>query len=78
MIKKLIIELKDKISGAEISLPATGKGDSEKVLQVVDTLALYGFPRAKVIETVKKLDNSLSLEDLIAQTLRILGKEAGR
>jgi len=76
--QKLIIELKDKISGTEVSLPASGKGDNEKILQVVDTLALYGFPRAKVIETVKKLDNSLSLEDLIAQTLRILGKEAGR
>jgi len=52
--------------------------NNEKILQVVDTLSLYGFPRAKVIDTLKKLDSSLPLEELIAQTLRILGKEASR
>lgn len=77
--QKLIIELKDKISLADTAVSAPSGGESnEKMLQVVDTLALYGFPRAKVIETVKKLDNSLPLEELIAQTLRILGKEASR
>ncbi len=77
--QKLIIELKDKISVSDVSVSETSAAPSnEKMLQVVDTLALYGFPRAKVIETVKKLDNSLPLEELIAQTLRILGKEASR
>ncbi len=78
--QKLIIELKDKITASDVSVsePSGGAPSNEKMLQVVDTLALYGFPRAKVIETVKKLDNSLPLEELIAQTLRILGKEAGR
>jgi Holliday junction DNA helicase RuvA len=77
--QKLIIELKDKISVSDVSVSDTSSAPSnEKMLQVVDTLALYGFPRAKVIETVKKLDNSLPLEELIAQTLRILGKEASR
>ncbi len=77
--QKLIIELKDKISASDVSVAeASGAPSNEKMLQVVDTLALYGFPRAKVIETVKKLDNSLPLEELIAQTLRILGKEASR
>lgn len=73
--QKLIIELKDKVSGsvAEVSVP--NSNDNEKVLQVVDTLAVYGFPRAKVIETIKKLDTSIPLEELIAKTLRILGKE---
>ncbi len=75
--QKLIIELKDKITGSDIALPsASGSANNEKILQVVDTLALYGFPRAHVIETLKKLDNSLPLEELIAQTLRVLGKEA--
>ncbi len=75
--QKLIIELKDKVAsgGAEISMPTSN--NNEKILQVVDTLAVYGFPRAKVIETIKKLDTSLPLEELIARTLRILGKEMG-
>lgn len=76
--QKLIIELKDKITGTSAEIPSANAGDSEKLLQVVDTLAVYGFPRAKVTETLKKLDTSLPLETLIAQTLRILGKEASR
>jgi len=39
----------------------------------------YRIPAKKnVIETLKKLDHSLPLEELIARTLRILGKEQGR
>ena len=76
--QKLIIELKDKVTGTSAELPASNSGNSEKMMQVVDTLAVYGFPRAKVIDTLKKLDSSLPLEELIARTLRILGKEAGR
>ena len=78
--QKLIIELKDKVGAADSDIvSASGGGsNSEKMVQVIDTLSLYGFPRAKVTETLKKLDSSLPLEDLIAQTLRILGKEAGR
>lgn len=77
--QKLIIELKDKIgAGAATEIPVQSTENNEKILQVVDTLSLYGFPRAKVIDTVKKLDSSLPLEELIAQTLRILGKEANR
>lgn len=76
--QKLIIELKDKITGSGAELPQANGANNEKLVQVVDTLAIYGFPRAKVIDTLKKLDNSLPLEELIAQTLRVLGKEANR
>ena len=76
--QKLIIELKDKITGVSAELPAAAAKDNEKLNQVVDTLAVYGFPRAHVIDTLKKLDSSLPLEELIAQTLRVLGKEVGR
>ncbi len=78
--QKLIIELKDKIGAGDavITTSNSGAANSEKFTQVIDTLAVYGFPRAKVTEVLKKLDPSLPLEELIAQTLRILGKEAGR
>ncbi len=77
--QKLIIELKDKISASDAVFTATDNGgNAEKISQVIDTLALYGFPRAKVSDTLKKLDTSLPLEELIASTLRILGKEAER
>lgn len=77
--QKLIIELKDKVGAEDVEISTSSKGgNSEKIVQVVDTLSLYGFPRAKVTEALKKLDTSLPLEELIAQTLRILGKESGR
>ncbi len=76
--QKLIIELKDKITGVSAELPANTAKDNEKLTQVVDTLAVYGFPRGTVIDVLKRLDSSLPLEELIAQTLRILGKESGR
>lgn len=76
--QKLIIELKDKITGVSAELPASTAKDNEKLTQVVDTLAVYGFPRGTVIEVLKRLDSSLPLEELITQTLRILGKESGR
>ncbi|MBE6692090.1 MAG: Holliday junction branch migration protein RuvA [Ruminococcaceae bacterium] len=76
--QKLIIELKDKITGTSAELPASAPKDNEKLTQVVDTLAVYGFPRGTVIDVLKRLDSSLPLEELIAQTLRILGKESGR
>lgn len=76
--QKLIIELKDKIGEGEVFMPAAGAANNEKMLQVIDALALYGFPRAHVAEALKKLDASLPLEELLSQTLRILGKESGR
>lgn len=78
--QKLIIELKDKIGAGDavITTSAVGAANSEKLTQVIDTLAVYGFARAKVTEVLKKLDPALPLEELISQTLRILGKEAGR
>lgn len=78
----LIIKLKDKLgSGAEELAVSGGNtpsaGSGEKLSQVIDTLTLYGFPRAKVVETLKRQDTSLPLEELISATLRTLGKEGG-
>ena len=74
----LIIKLKDKMgSFTEDDMPMPSAGGGEKIAQVVDTLTLYGFSRAKVMETLKKQDTSLPLEQLISETLRTLGKEGG-
>jgi len=78
--QKLIIELKDKLGavGEDFSFDGGDTPQSgEKLSQVVDTLVLYGFPRARVTEALKRQDTSLPLEELISATLRTLGKEAG-
>lgn len=73
--QKIIIELKGRIGGSAEITPRPG-ADGEKLSQVADTLAVYGHPRAKVMETLKKLDTSLPLEQLIYETLRAIGKES--
>lgn len=78
--QKLIIELKGKLgaAGEELSFESDGTpAGGEKLSQVIDTLTLYGFPRARVVEVLKRQDNSLPLEELISETLRTLGKEGG-
>lgn len=73
--QKIIIELKGRIGGSAEITPLPGE-DGEKLSQVADTLAVYGHPRTKVMETLKKLDTSLPLEQLIYETLRAIGKES--
>ncbi len=73
--QKLIIELRDKIGVTGDEIAVSTPQNNETVMQVVDTLTLYGFQRAKILDAMKKCDTSLPLEQLIAQTLRILGEE---
>lgn len=75
--QKIIIELKGRIGGKNgQDIAALPGADGEKLSQVADTLAVYGHPRAKVFETLKKVDTSLPLEQLIYETLRAIGKES--
>lgn len=74
--QKIIIELKGRIGGNGTDITPPPGADGEKLSQVADTLAVYGHPRAKVMETLKKLDTSLPLEQLIYETLRAIGKES--
>ena len=77
----LIIKLKDKLGGwdgeAASSPVKTSGAGGEKISQVVDTLTIYGFPRSKVMDALKRQDTSLPLEELISETLRTLAKEGG-
>ena len=71
--QKIIIELKDRLpqtaEAAYAGAPAGGR-----LSQVVDTLTLYGFSRAQVSEALRQVDPSLPLEQIIGETLKILGK----
>lgn len=77
--QRVILELKDKIADgipSSASVPtAGGKAASGAVVsQVIDTLSLYGFSREQVKEAMKNVNPHLPLEDMIAETLRILAK----
>ncbi len=77
--QRVILELKDKIAlgiPSASSSPASGNTVSSgaTVSQVIDTLSLYGFSREQIKEAMKNVNPRLSLEDMIAETLRILAK----
>lgn len=74
--QKVIIELKDKIAkelgGAELK---TGASDATPVSAVIDTLSVYGFTRAQISQALEKVDTKQPLEEVIRQTLKILGSK---
>ncbi len=80
--QRVILELKDKLE-SEFSAPGGdaasregGESGGTKLSLMTDTLTLYGFSREQIRAAAKGLDLSLPLEELIAETLRILAKNA--
>lgn len=74
--QKVIIELKDKLAkelgGSELK---SGASASTPVSTVIDTLSVYGFTRAQITQALEKVDAKQPLEEVIRQTLKILGSK---
>lgn len=72
--QRVILELKDKVAdGLPVPSGVPGANFSGgNVSQVVDTLTLYGFSREQIKEAMRDVSPRLSLEDMIAETLKIL------
>jgi Holliday junction resolvasome RuvABC DNA-binding subunit len=72
----VIIELKDKLAkelgSAELKVSAS---DSTPVSAVIDTLSVYGFSRTQITQALGKVDTKQPLEEVIRQTLKILGSK---
>lgn len=79
LAQRIVLELKDKINGIS-SDGATGvvkQGsvitDTGNIPKAVQALAVLGYSAADVTPVLSKLDSSLSVEELIAATLRQMG-----
>lgn len=74
--QKIIIELKDKLAKelGEGELNASASA-SAPISAVVDTLSVYGFSRAQITKALGNVDTSQPLEEIIRQTLKILGSK---
>ena len=74
--QKVIIELKDKLTkelgNAELKVSTS---DSTPVSAVIDTLSVYGFSRSQITQALGKVDTKQPLEEVIRQTLKILGSK---
>ncbi len=75
------MELKDKVTGDSLSLLGgdyavqsisdTGGGNAG---EAIEALVALGYTQSEVTPIVAKLDSSLSISDLVRQTLQAFGK----
>lgn len=79
LAQRIILELKDKLKGfatSEISTESAGSviTDTGNISKAVAALAVLGYSAADVTPVLSKLDPALTVEQLIAQTLRRMGR----
>ncbi len=79
MAQRIALELKDKFKGIEADESAANdngdiSADSGNVSKAVQALAVLGFSSADVTPILNKLDGGLTVEQMIAETLKKLGK----
>ena len=74
--QKIILELKDKISGEIVSSSTAESGfvsaASGRGSDAVDTLAVLGYTRAEAVAALKGIDPTLPLETVIGEALKKL------
>lgn len=79
LAQRIVLELKDKIKGIAVDAdsPIVSKGpviaDTSNISKAVAALAVLGYSAADVTPVLSKLDPSMSVEQLIAATLRQMG-----
>ena len=79
LASRIILELKDKLKGfATTDSGVEFKGsvikDTGNISKAVGALAVLGFSAADVTPVLSKLDPSLSVEQLIGETLKKMGR----
>lgn len=79
LAQRIVLELKDKIKGISVDSDSSvvTKGsviqDTGNIPKAVQALAVLGYSAADVTPVLSKLDPSLTVEQLIAATLRQMG-----
>ncbi|MBQ8795920.1 MAG: Holliday junction branch migration protein RuvA [Clostridia bacterium] len=79
LASRIILELKDKLKGlatsdTSIELKGSVIEDTGNIPKAVAALAVLGFSSADVTPVLSKLDPSLSVEQLIGETLKKMGR----
>lgn len=76
--QRIVLELKDKVSGeqaalgfTETEIPASASGNIE---EAISALMVLGYARSEAASAASKSDASLSVEEIIKQSLRLLAK----
>jgi holliday junction DNA helicase RuvA len=74
--QRIVLELKDKVSGAQAALgfadlPASASGNAD---EAVNALMVLGYSRSEASLAAAKADASLPVEEIIRLSLRLLAK----
>ncbi|HEX2937376.1 MAG TPA: Holliday junction branch migration protein RuvA [Ruminiclostridium sp.] len=76
--QRIVLELKDKVSGEQAALgfkqeelPVSASGNIE---EAISALMVLGYSRSEAASAAAKSDSSLSVEEIIKQSLRLLAK----
>ena len=77
LAQRIVMELKDKIKGVSVTVSegshATVIADTGNIPKAVAALAVLGYSAADVTPVLSRLDPSMTVEQLIAATLRQMG-----
>ena len=77
--QRIVLELKDKISKANVNLPQNyitpTTLDSSKSSEVIKALGVLGFSSQDVAPVIASLDPELSVEEMINLTLKSMAKK---
>jgi Holliday junction DNA helicase RuvA len=79
MAQRIVLELKDKFKSIEVDNGDLSNGtgvpvSAGNIPQAVQALAVLGFSSADVTPILTKLDQSLTVEEMIGATLKKLGR----
>lgn len=79
LASRIILELKDKLKGlatsdAGVELKGSVIADTGNIPKAVAALSVLGFSAADVTPVLSRLDPSLSVEQLIGETLKKMGR----
>lgn len=79
LAQRIILELKDKLSvfpQSDMTVESKGSviADAGKIPQAVAALAVLGYSAADVTPVLSRLDQSLTVTELISETLKRMGR----
>ncbi len=79
LASRIILELKDKLKGfatsdTGVELKGSVIADTGNISKAVSALAVLGFSAADVTPVLSKLDPNLSVEQMISETLKKMGR----
>ena len=67
--RQIILDLKGKLSGGQMSLLAANNND-----ELTSALVALGYKNAEIKKIINQVDSNLSLEDQIKESLKLLLK----